>query len=204
MMSELEEKDYYTILGVYPETGEEEIKKAYRKLALKYHPDRNKDPGAEEKFREISEAYSVLSDEGKRALYDCYLSYLNMLRRMEWEKELKKKVTITKGLVFHICLAWLMAFVSSSLVFYYITNSEYESCVAMPAIQRVLCDLSFYIFTFDQSSIFAGMIISSTFIATMISMRRWDVLDWIGLITWVIPIIAVILIPIFIFASIFT
>lgn len=93
-MSELKEKDYYTILGVYPEASGEEIKKAYRKLALQYHPDRNRSPEAEEKFKEITEAYSVLSDEGKRALYDCYLSYLNMLRRMRWEKELKKKVTI--------------------------------------------------------------------------------------------------------------
>uniref|UniRef100_A0A7V4N2M8 Chaperone protein DnaJ n=1 Tax=Thermodesulfobacterium geofontis TaxID=1295609 RepID=A0A7V4N2M8_9BACT len=66
-------KDYYTILGVPRDATQEEIKRAYRRLALKYHPDRN--PGnkeAEEKFKEISEAYEVLSDPEKRAIYDAY------------------------------------------------------------------------------------------------------------------------------------
>ncbi len=64
-------KDYYKILGVDRKAGEEEIKKAYRKLAMKYHPDRNPgDPKAEEKFKEINEAYQVLSDAEKRAHYD--------------------------------------------------------------------------------------------------------------------------------------
>ncbi|MCX8083646.1 MAG: molecular chaperone DnaJ [Calditerrivibrio sp.] len=66
-------KDYYEILGVNRNASESEIKKAYKQLALKYHPDRN--PGnkeAEEKFKEISEAYSVLSDPQKRAQYDQY------------------------------------------------------------------------------------------------------------------------------------
>ncbi len=63
-------RDYYEILGVSKDTSADEIKKIYRKLALQYHPDRNKDPGAEEKFKEISEAYAVLSDSEKRSQYD--------------------------------------------------------------------------------------------------------------------------------------
>ena len=55
-------KDYYKILGVSRSANDDEIKKAYRKMALKYHPDKNSDPGAEEKFKEIAEAYDVLSD----------------------------------------------------------------------------------------------------------------------------------------------
>lgn len=66
-------KDYYQILDVDRNASEEEIKKAYRKLALKYHPDRNPgDKTAEEKFKEINEAYSCLSDSQKRANYDAY------------------------------------------------------------------------------------------------------------------------------------
>lgn len=64
-------KDYYAILGVAKTATAEEIKKAYRKLALKYHPDKNPgDTKAEERFKEISEAYAVLSDAGKRKQYD--------------------------------------------------------------------------------------------------------------------------------------
>ncbi|MEM4649388.1 MAG: molecular chaperone DnaJ [Candidatus Bathyarchaeia archaeon] len=65
-------KDYYEILGVPRNATKEEIKRAYRKLALKYHPDVNKSPDAEEKFKEISEAYAVLSDDEKRRQYDLY------------------------------------------------------------------------------------------------------------------------------------
>lgn len=63
-------KDYYKILGLAKGATEDELKKAYRKMALKYHPDKNKSPGAEEKFKEIAEAYDVLSDPKKREIFD--------------------------------------------------------------------------------------------------------------------------------------
>ncbi|MEE8402492.1 MAG: molecular chaperone DnaJ [Candidatus Hydrothermarchaeaceae archaeon] len=62
--------DYYEILGVSRDASKGSIKKAYRKLAMKHHPDRNKESGAEEKFKEISEAYGVLSDDEKKRQYD--------------------------------------------------------------------------------------------------------------------------------------
>jgi curved DNA-binding protein len=66
-------KDYYSILGIKKDTSYGAIKKAYRKLALKYHPDKNPgDKKAEEKFKEISEAYAVLSDKDKRKKYDMF------------------------------------------------------------------------------------------------------------------------------------
>ena len=63
-------RDFYEVLGVSKNAKQEEIKSAYRKLVKKYHPDINKEPGAEEKFKEIQEAYDVLSDDNKRANYD--------------------------------------------------------------------------------------------------------------------------------------
>jgi curved DNA-binding protein len=68
-------KDYYKILGVDRGAGAEEIKKAYRKLAQKYHPDVSKDPAGEEKFKEVGEAYETLKDPEKRAAYDQLGSY---------------------------------------------------------------------------------------------------------------------------------
>lgn len=65
-------KDYYKILGISKGASDDDIKKAYRKLALKYHPDKNKAAGAEERFKEIAEAYEVLSDKKKRDIYDMH------------------------------------------------------------------------------------------------------------------------------------
>ena len=62
--------DYYEVLGVSRRDSEEEIRKAFRRKAMEFHPDRNKDPGAEEKFKEVNEAYQVLTDAKKRAQYD--------------------------------------------------------------------------------------------------------------------------------------
>src|SRR5205807_2506517 len=66
----MDKRDYYDVLGVEKGAGKDEIKSAYRKLALQYHPDRNKSPEATERFKEISEAYAILSDDEKRNQYD--------------------------------------------------------------------------------------------------------------------------------------
>jgi molecular chaperone DnaJ len=64
-------RDYYEVLGVNKDCAEDELKKAYRRLAMKWHPDRNPDnPKAEEHFKEAKEAYEILSDASKRAAYD--------------------------------------------------------------------------------------------------------------------------------------
>ena len=63
-------RDYYDVLGISRSASEEDVRKAFRRLALEYHPDRNKKEGAEERFKEINEAYQVLSDAKRRAAYD--------------------------------------------------------------------------------------------------------------------------------------
>tara|TARA_Y100001963_G_C6793133_1_gene456796 strand:+ start:162 stop:1205 length:1044 start_codon:yes stop_codon:yes gene_type:complete len=64
--------EYYQTLGIKKDASQKEIKAAFRKLAVKYHPDKNQEPGAEEKFKEISEAYDILSDSEKRKSYDMF------------------------------------------------------------------------------------------------------------------------------------
>ncbi|KAK3526255.1 hypothetical protein QTP70_020406 [Hemibagrus guttatus] len=66
----LAQEDYYEILGIPKDASERQIKKAFHKLAMKYHPDKNKSPDAEAKFREIAEAYETLSDSKRRQEYD--------------------------------------------------------------------------------------------------------------------------------------
>ena len=66
----MEFRDYYTVLGVSPDATAEEIKRAYRKLARQYHPDVSHDSDAEERFKEINEAYDTLKDTERRAAYD--------------------------------------------------------------------------------------------------------------------------------------
>lgn len=68
----MNKRDYYEVLGVSKDASKTEIKKAYRNLAKKYHPDRNKEADAEQKFKEVKEAYEILSDEQKRSAYDQY------------------------------------------------------------------------------------------------------------------------------------
>uniref|UniRef100_A0A3B3ZKE0 J domain-containing protein n=1 Tax=Periophthalmus magnuspinnatus TaxID=409849 RepID=A0A3B3ZKE0_9GOBI len=73
-------KDFYKVLGVSPDSNEDEIKKAYRKLALKFHPDKNSDAEAEDKFKEIAEAYEILTDPKKRNIYDQFGEEGNIFR----------------------------------------------------------------------------------------------------------------------------
>src|SRR5437764_6998860 len=70
MSAMADKRDYYEVLGVAREANVDDIKRAYRQLARKYHPDVNKEAGAEDRFKELSEAYEVLSDERKRQVYD--------------------------------------------------------------------------------------------------------------------------------------
>ena len=73
-MAGMNDKDYYAILGVDKDASAKDIQKAFQQKARKLHPDVNKEPDAEERFKEVSEAYAVLSDEQKRARYDAMRS----------------------------------------------------------------------------------------------------------------------------------
>jgi DnaJ-class molecular chaperone len=77
----MQNQNYYEVLGVSPDASADEIKKAYRSLALKYHPDRNPEPGAAERFKEITAAYGVLIDENKRREYDQFQRATQSRRR---------------------------------------------------------------------------------------------------------------------------
>ena len=79
-------RDYYAILGIGRQASDDEIKKAYRKMAVKWHPDKNKAPEAEEKFKDVAMAYEVLKDKKKRELYgkNIYLlNYFSKLKQIE-------------------------------------------------------------------------------------------------------------------------
>jgi DnaJ-class molecular chaperone len=65
-------KDFYSVLDIDPEMEKEEIRKAYLQLALRYHPDMSKAPDARERFEEINQAYSILSDDDSRFFYNLY------------------------------------------------------------------------------------------------------------------------------------
>lgn len=131
-MSKIEFKDYYRILNVPRNATDYEIKYMYRKLALERHPDRNRSKDAEEKFKEITEAHSILSDEGKRALYDCYLAYIDLLERKKWKhkQRWKEGAKNVLGWIGTIALMLFIVAVVIVLAFPWIS-------IIIPAIERL-------------------------------------------------------------------
>jgi curved DNA-binding protein len=103
-------KDYYEVLGVDREASQEEVKKAFRRLALRYHPDRNpkNQKQSEERFKEINEAYQVLIDESRRREYD-YLTGYTSQRAWHFETEEAFQSDITRSDVMEAILRELAA-----------------------------------------------------------------------------------------------
>ena len=96
--------DYYKVLGVSKTATPEELRQAYRKLAVKYHPDKNLNKDfAEKKFKEVAEAYDVLSSEEKRKVYDLYGEGMQSMRQNNHVGELLRKTCI-RGVSCHFSL----------------------------------------------------------------------------------------------------
>lgn len=133
------DKTYYEILGVQNSASSEEIKKAYRQRALEFHPDRNRGPGAEEMFKQVAEAHSVLSDDKRRAMYDQLLEigFLNpngvvlpipkSLVPPRSDAELDERIcTLSRNRRMH----WLIDFVNKAEIS---VKAHYEECLLVIA-----------------------------------------------------------------------
>jgi hypothetical protein len=110
MMQNTEDKDYYEILGVEPTASQEEIKKAYRKKAKEYHPDKSiNDVNSDDRFKEVTEAYEILGDSEKRQQYDEEDDYEYELDPVEAETETRTRELRVGGwkLVVMLLITWL-------------------------------------------------------------------------------------------------
>ncbi|MDP3561956.1 MAG: DnaJ C-terminal domain-containing protein [Legionellaceae bacterium] len=94
-------KDYYSVMGLKRDASDKEIKTAYRRLARKYHPDLNKEPGVEEKFKELGAAYDILKDPEKRKIYDQYGSTDNFNPNAQAEQQAYSQAWANAGHAFH-------------------------------------------------------------------------------------------------------
>ena len=89
-------RDYYDVLGVTPDAGPDELQQAFRRLARQNHPDVNKDPGAEERFKEVNEAYQALSDPELRKRYDRFGEDYRKVPE-DWEERVGAGVAMNSG-----------------------------------------------------------------------------------------------------------